>query len=161
MIIHHLHLYPRKKLSQCYHFVFPEMAKSLHCAPLYSLTTGTVQIILLVASFHISPEMACFMEELCEMTNTRGETPKFTEIAWDLLGTMTCYGHCMQMPRCFATTSDPSSKSCVIHEAEGDEWPCVKFTNRVGPVFSIKLPPGRLCPTVSQGLWLCLSSLWQ
>ena len=75
-------------------------------------------------SFHWSLMMACTKQEVCYMPNIRGETPIFTVLEWSVIGTRTCLGYCIQSHRCVATTSDPSTKSCLIHKTDGKGWPC-------------------------------------
>ena len=147
----HYHLFMPTRVRNRLNDNIIVLEMDLPCALLYALITDTVLTTLLVVQFHISPVLTCNMEEVCEMLNTRGDTRTYREIAWKLNGTMTCEGYCMQLPRCVASTSDPSSQSCVLHEADGDGWPCVILTEELGPAFKIKMPPGRPCPTVREG----------
>ena len=90
----------------------------------------------------------CNTIETCELEDIRGTSTASSLIPRSSAYPPLCAMLCSQRAECLATTYDPATESCELHEAYADGAPCMTLSINDGSSFSMMKEPGIQCPQV-------------
>ena len=108
-------------------------------------------LALIVTLIVAHAKSQCKTNELCELENTLAISTTSLLIPSSSVYPASCPGVCSQRADCMATTFDPETGICELHEAYADGAPCIALSAKMGPTFSMMNLPGIPCPKVRHG----------
>ena len=111
-----------------------------------NMTRLSLLWIIALVVYHVKSQ--CTSAEGCLLRNTRGISTNFSIISKRSIYPRSCLRLCFKSSECIATTHDPSSDTCELHETVGAGSPCMTLVSHVGNSFWMLKQPERPCPKV-------------
>ena len=90
----------------------------------------------------------CNTMETCQLKDTRGTSTASSLIPRSSVYPPRCPVLCSRRAECLATTYDPTTENCELHEVYADGAPCMTLSTNLGSSFSMVKEPGIPCPKV-------------
>ena len=134
-------------------YVIADILGPVHDTPIMRTDTATLSLLLTVTLDVCHANSQCTTIELCHVKNTRAVSTTSSSISRSSIFPSSCARVCSQDSACVATTYDPITGNCVLHEDEApgaqDGAPCMTLSPHVGSYFSMTKLPEIPCPKVS------------
>ena len=115
-----------------------------------------LSLLLVFALTMIHAKSKCRTREICQLENTRAISNASSLIQRSLIHPTSCPGVCLQNAECMATTYDPETENCELHEAYADGVGCIELSAKFGSILSMIKVPGIPCPKVRHGKYMNL-----
>ena len=129
--------------------LFPRWSQhstSLHL-PMMAITS-TLSLLLVAIVKMAQTQSQCKTSEICELENTGALSTTSSLILKNSVYLESCSVMCSMHVKCMATSYDPATGNCELHEAYADGAPCIVLSAEIGSTFSMLKLPGTSCPQV-------------
>ena len=108
----------------------------------------TLRLLLIITLEVAHAQQQCETSEICKLENTSAKSITSSLIPRSLTYPVSCLRMCIENAECMATTYDPETEHCELHEAYADGAPCFALSVKIGSIFSMMKLPGIPCPKV-------------
>ena len=137
-------------LCWCYNFSrWPHQA--IHWTPPIMGNMWRLSLLLIVTLKGAHAQSQCNTSEICELENTCAISTAWSHFSRSSVYRVSCLWVCLLQGECMATTYDPETENCELHETYADGAPCIALSAKVGSTFSMMRLPGISCPQVRHG----------
>ena len=115
----------------------------------WQMANRVVSVVLLAVTLTVCcANSQCKTTETCQLENTRGTSTASSIIPRSSIYPASCPAVCSLNAECIATTFDPTTENCELHEAYVDGAPCITLSTDVGSTFWMMKESELPCPKV-------------
>ena len=118
-----------------------------------SMMINLQRLSLLLVFIHKAThaQSQCKTSDICKLENTRATSSASSLIPRSSVYPSSCSGLCLQHAKCMATTYDPATERCELHEVYEDGASCISLSAMNGSNFWMMKFTGIPCPKVRYG----------